>query len=309
MGILDLPDFTGKDKEPAQRWAELAAMLGTDMANYIVCAFTDVAYDPRIVARSWEDYLARRTDKDARFRDGDTDMLSTVKKGLADKERWAAEWGVGSKENPYSPADYRRLDEILKTLSSRNAGGMDAQQEYTLRNCAQMALLREKCIAKGDKESIDKAKGLDKMIQDNLAAENLRKKDVGTEQVARLDGIVDALKKRYGFGVELTQEQAIEACSKWLIGHHYSCTRDAAEHMMLAIMNSMRVNSDRPTMFELPQYGQLDKYQHEFAPENSAAAKREKPVYEYLGISRGRVTQGSKNNAPEEGGITDGDKK
>ncbi len=308
MQEIELPDLFGKEKEPAGRWAELASLLGPDMANYILCAYMDVEYNPRIAARSWDDYLVRRVEKDSKFRDGETDILSTVKKGLADKERWAAEWGVGSKENPYSPDDYRRLDEILKTLSSRNAGGMDAQQEYTLRNCAQMALLREKCIAKGDKESIDKAKGLDKMIQDNLAAENLRKKDVNIEQAARLDGIVDAVKKKYGFGVELTQEQAVEMCSKWLVSHRYSCTRDAAEHMLFAIMNSIRVNSDVPTMFELPQYGQLDRYQHEFAPENSAAVKRERPVYEYLGLSRGRVTQGTKNNSPEEGGITDGGK-
>lgn len=274
-----------------ERWNGLSETLGADLANYIVCAFVDIPYNPRLSAKNWTEYLAKSKNKlQKHFKDGETDVRSCYSKGMSEQDRWEAEWGVGAEGNRYTAADYRRLDEILKTLSARNSGGMDAQQEYTLRNCAQMALLREKSIWKGDKDSIDKAKSLDKMIQDNLAAENLRKKDAGPAQTARLDGIVEAIKKKHGFGVELTYEQAVEMCSKWLVSHHYNCTRDAAEHAMLSIMNAMRINSDLPILPELPQEASLDDFSSEFERASSPAGHREKAVYDYLGIRRGVMT-------------------
>lgn len=283
------------------RWETLAGMMGADLANFIVCAFADVYYSPRISARDWPSYLSKLKSKaEKRFQDGETDIKSAVLSGLGDKERWEAEWGTGNEENRYTSADYRRLDEIYKTLSARNAGGIDAQQEYTLRNCAQMSLLREKCLWKGDKESIDKAKNLDKMIQDNLAAENLRKKDSGPQQAARLDGIVDALKRKYGYGVELTREQATEACARWLVSHHYNCTKDAAEHAMLSIINAMRTNSDLPMMQELDPEARLDGFEAEFERALSAAGKREKSVYDYLGLRRNQVRAAQQDEAKAE---------
>lgn len=274
------------------RWDELAGLIGANLANYVMCAFLDLPYNPKLPAKSWEDYYTKiRIKTDLGFSGGVTDIMTSLRKGLSDRERWEAEWGTGSEENRYSDADYRRLDEIYKTLSARNAGGIDAQQEYTLRNCAQMSLLREKCLWKGDKESIDKAKNLDKMIQDNLAAENLRKKDAGPQQAARLDGIVETLKKKYGFGVELTREQATEACARWLVSHHYNCTKDAAEHAMLSIMNAMRTNSDLPLLQELPAEAALDGFEAEFEHAISAAGKRERGIYDYLGLQRGRAKQ------------------
>ena len=288
------------------RWETLAGLLGADLANFIVCAFADVYYNPRISAKNWTLYLSKlKTNAEKRFEDGETDIKNAVLSGLGEQERWEAEWGTGSEENRYTVSDYRRLDEIYKTLSARNAGGIDAQQEYTLRNCAQMSLLREKCLWKGDKESIDKAKNLDKMIQDNLAAENLRKKDAGPQQAARLDGIVDALKKKYGFGVELTREQATEACARWLVSHHYNCTKDAAEHAMLSIINAMRINSDLPLLPELDPEARLDGFEAEFERALSATGKREKSVYEYLGLRRNGTRTDASPGAGS--GMKDGD--
>lgn len=297
------------------RYERLCGVIGPDMAFYCICAAFDVPYSPKITAKSWDEYIRklRRKEHDG-FSAGETDARVCLKKGANERERWEAEWGLGDKENRYTVEDYKRLDEILKTLSARNVGGMDAQQEYTLRNCAQMALLREKCVWKGDKESIDKAKSLDKMIQENLASENLRKKDASSAQTARLDGIVDVLRKKCGVGVELTKDQVVEICSKWLISHHYNCTKDAAEHAMLSIINAMKINSDQPTMEALPVEAQLTDYAREFESEMSAVARRERNVYEYLGIRRGVITNPKrpvenpkkKPQEPDEGGITDG---
>lgn len=294
-------DGTYDSPEIRDRWDELADTIGPDAATYCICAAADVPYLPKIQAKTWAAYIQKLKAKaTAGFKKGETDPQSVFQRGMGEMERWQAEWGVGNPEHPYTPMDYRRLDEILRTLSARNAGGMDAQQEFTLRYCAQLALLREKSFIMGDKESVAKAKDLDKMINDNLAAENLRKKDEGPETTARIDGIVEALKKKYGFGVELTKEQATEACAKWLVSHHYSCTRDAAEQAILAIINASRVNGDLPTMPELPKAFGLEDFEQEFQKPTSAVRAREKSVYDYLGLARGRLTQTRQNEKETE---------
>ena len=299
-GDYDSPDIR-------DRWDELAEKIGPDAATYCICAAADVPYNPKIQAKNWENYIQKLKNRvTVGFAKGETDPQSVFSRGMGELERWQAEWGIGDPDNPYTPTDYRRLDEILRTLSARNAGGMDAQQEFTLRYCAQLALLREKSFVKGDKESVAKAKDLDKMVNDNLAAENLRKKDEGPETTARIDGIVEAIKKKHGFGVELTKEQATEMCAKWLISHNYSCTRDAAEQAILAMINASRVNGDLPTMPELPKEFGLSDFDHEFQKPTSAVRAREKSVYDYLGLARGRLTQTrmneQENDVPDEKG-------
>lgn len=299
-GSFDSPDVR-------DRWDALAEKIGPDAATYCICAAADVPYNPKIQAKNWASYIQKLKNKvTVGFAKGETDPKSVFSRGMGELERWQAEWGIGDPDNPYTPTDYRRLDEILRTLSARNAGGMDAQQEFTLRYCAQLALLREKSFVKGDKESVAKAKDLDKMVNDNLAAENLRKKDEGPETTARIDGIVEAIKKKHGFGVELTKEQATEMCAKWLISHNYSCTRDAAEQAILAIINASRVNGDLPTMPELPKEFGLSDFDHEFQKPSSAVRAREKSVYDYLGLARGRLTQTrmneQENDVPDEKG-------
>ena len=270
-----------------QRFEALRAIIGADAALYVMCAYLDLPYKPEVTARSWDGYLKhiRAERAEARFQDGVTDITAALEEGMADVDRWKREWGVGDEETPYSPDDYRRLDVIFKTLAARlqGSGGYDAQQEFTLRNCAHMALLREKCIRKGDKESVSKAKDLDKMISDNLAAENLRKKDEKPTQAARLDGIVEAIGRKYGVGLFSTYDQVMEAIVKWINEkHRYANSQDAAEQAILAIINCTRSNSDMPILTDVPSDAYLDPYAGEF--DNSPQQRgKEKPVYDYLG--------------------------
>ena len=301
-GTYDSPDIR-------DRWDALAEAIGPDAATFCICAAADVPYNPKIPVKNWGSYIQKLKGKaTSGFLKGETDPKAVFKDGMGEIERWQAEWGVGDPEHPYTPTDYRRLDEILRTLSARNAGGMDAQQEFTLRYCAQLALLREKSFVKGDKESVAKAKDLDKMVNDNLAAENLRKKDEGPETTARVDGIVDAVLKhvkKYNPNatkeqvVGLTWEQSIELCSRWLVSHHYGVTRDAADHALLATINASRINSDLPTMPELPKEFDFSAFEHEFQEATPAMRAREKSVYDYLGIARGRVTQENKQETEQ----------
>ena len=271
-----------------QRFDALRAIIGADAALFVMCAYLDIPYKPEVSVRSWEGYLkhVRAERVEARFQDGVTDISSALEEGMADVDRWKREWGVGDEESPYSPDDYRRLDTIFKTLAARlqGSGGYDAQQEFTLRNCSHMALLREKCIRKGDKESVSKAKDLDKMISDNLAAENLRKKDEKPTQAARLDGIVEAIGKKYGVGLFSTYDQVMEAITKWLNEkRRYANSQDAAEQAILAIVNCTRNNSDMPILTDIPSDAYLDQYAGEFDNSNEQR-QREKSVYDYLNI-------------------------
>lgn len=272
--------------EREERFQTLKTIIGADMALFVLCAYCDYPYRPNVPASSWDQYIHKVPMKSMEhFRDGETDILKAIDFGIADEQRWEMVWGHGNPDNRYSVDDYKRLDEIFHTYTARlnKSGGYDIQQEDTLRHCARMALLRDKNVAKGDKESIDKAQKLDKMIQENLSSENLRRKDETPMQTARLDGIVEAIKKKYGVGVEMTQEQAAEICAKWLTERRYSITMDAAEHAILAIVNNIRTNSDLQLVAEVMPEMKLDKYTAEF---QSTPSQNEKEVYEYLGIER-----------------------
>lgn len=272
--------------EREERFQSLKTIVGADVALFVLCAYCDYPYKPSVPASSWDQYIHKVPMKSMEhFRDGETDIFKAIDLGIADEQRWEKVWGLGNKDSRYTVEDYKRLDEIFFTYTERlnKSGGYDIQQEDTLRHCSRMALLRDKCVSKGDKESIDKAQKLDKMIQENLSSENLRRKDEKPTQTARLDGIVEAIKKKCGVGVELTQEQAAEICAKWLTERRYSITMDAAEHAILAIVNNIRTNSDLPLVAGVTDEMKLDRYSAEF---QSAPSQNEKEVYEYLGIER-----------------------
>lgn len=269
------------------RFMDLASVVGGDIALYCLCATYNLPVDATVSVPTWDAYLDILRKKSAveSFIDGETDVEVVIANGASEMERWENEWGEGDPDNPYTTKDYKNLDAKFRTYSARldAAGGMDAQQEDTLRNCARMALLRDKSIARGNKESIEKAAKLDKMIQDNFASENLRKKDAKPIETARVDGIIDAMQKKYGVTAEMTKEQFLEVFYKWCHNKSYPETVDAAEHAMLSIINTMRENGDMPALPELPQSARFSEYGDEFASEPN---EMEEDAYEYLGLKR-----------------------
>ena len=274
-------------REPTKsdiRYNQLIEIIGKELALFCMCAVTNVAYDPDIDHVSFEDYKEQA--KSRRFKDGILEVKSEPIDGVKMKEVWKKRWGIGNEEKPYTIEDYQALDETFETYASRlkRAGGMDALQEDTLRVCSRMRLEADKALAKGGKDNINIASTLNKLIQDNLSSEQLRKKDAKPIETARIDGIVDAITKKYGVSVELPYEEAIEVCSRWLMSHHYPMTMDAAEHVLLSIINCTRNNNDLPEFAELPEaYKFEDAMAYEFA---SSPNDEEKDVYEYLGLER-----------------------
>lgn len=268
------------------RYLNLSNQIGEDMARYCLCAAFNVAYFPDIDCLSFEDYISQTNGM--KFKEGilkkrqedDTDVSAEQKK------LWQKTWGIGDKSNPYSIEDYQKLDQTFETYASRleKSGGMDALQEDTLRSCSRMRLEADKAIVKGGKDNIAIASTLNKMIQEQLASEQLRKRDEKPIGIAKLDGIVDALAKKYGAGAELTYEQATKICSQWLVSHKYPHTMDAAEHMLLAIINTTRQNNDMPILPDLPKEAMFpETLETEFEEEPN---ENEKEVYEYLNINR-----------------------
>lgn len=266
------------------RYNQLVEIIGKEMALFCLCAVVNVEYIPDMEYVSFSDYKEQL--KGRRFRDGITKPKAEPVDGIKMKEVWRKRWGIGNEDKPYTVEDYQTLDDTFETYASRlkRAGGMDALQEDTLRVCSRMRLEADKALAKGGKDNIGIASTLNKLIQDNLSSEQLRKKDAKPIETTRVDGIVEAITKKYGVSIEMTTEEAIEVCSRWLVEHHYPITMDAAEHILLSIINCTRSNNDLPEYAELPEiYKFTDAMQYEFA---SSPNEEEKEAYEYLGIQR-----------------------
>lgn len=191
-------------------------------------------------------------------------------------------WGLGpSQEHQYTDEDYEKLDKYYKAYGARILqGGVDPQQDHALRLCAILRLQMDEALAKG---KVDQVQKLNKVIQENLASENLRKKDAKPIEDVRIDSIVDAL-ERHGYmknGRILPYDKLLDK----LRGDvpRYSYTRDAADQMLLYIINTMQANEGLPEYATLPPDIHIKDEHGEFAEEPN---KREKEAYEKLGLLR-----------------------
>lgn len=272
------------------KFTRLTSQLGREMALFALCAVLDVPYAEKTDAETWEDYLATIQDAGmdviAGFGSGITDASTALNAELSDMERWREVWGVGNINDPYTEDDYKRLDHLFRTYSARLAasGGYDEQQEFILRSVCTDQILADQCRNKGTKDGIEMYTKLTKTIQEKLGAENLRKKDILPQQEQRIDGFVDALKKKYGVDASLTKDQAIALCCQWLRSHNYPETADAAENAILAIINCTRRNNDMQEIDKLPRQYKFDPaYNSEFADDPN---DMEDEAYRYLDLRR-----------------------
>lgn len=282
------------------RFTRLQRILGGNLAIFILCAYSDVEYMPEVSAATWPEYL-EKTEQELRarpFADGVTDAQAAILDGEADKDIWERVWGTGSDENPYTNADYRRLDELFGIHAARlvSTGGFDAEQEEAIRFVCRLELQRDKNLAKNDKDSISMANTLNEMARKRLDDEAMNRKNAKPREAARPDGMIDYFMQKFGFGFELTYDQVMEAISAWMKNQHYDMTQDAAEQVFLAIVNHTRINSDRDALTELPEDAKLDKWAHEFDPNPTY---HENEAYKYLGLVR-RTPQNDAEKIMEE---------
>ena len=215
-------------------------------------------------------------------------------------EELRKDWGAGSENRPYTEADYAELERMFGIYAERlmASGGPDAQQEYILRLCSRLNLDMNRYLNEGQ---IEKAQKLNKMIQDNLASENLRKKDEQPLEEFRIDGIIDALEK-HGYvkdgkilPLKEVQRRLLEELGA-LGGepsHKYAYTMDAADQMIQIIVNTMRANDGLPEYTGRNEGMTLDgNVAAEFAAQPN---KNELKAYMGLQLTRSR-RDGNKTN-------------
>nr|DAP82923.1 MAG TPA: hypothetical protein [Caudoviricetes sp.] len=306
---MDTAELTAQQ----ERYDAIARATSDSLALFYCCIEFDRPFDMLAVPKEpdvgekWVAYLdnLRLKKLDTRrgeplgFLDGLTDITKIFGEGLSAGEFTKAvgneksarnrkvgtaqqrkNWGENSAKNPYTSEDYDELDRIYEALSSdlMAAGGVSVKQEFILRDCAKMTLDRDKMRAIGQ---YDKAAKLNKMVQDNLSSEGLRKRDAKPIDDLRIDGIVDRLEKAglLKNGKQCSPDEMFE-----ILFHRrpkYSYTKDAAEQILLYMANTTRVNDGLSELPTLPPDMRLRDDLGEFAEEPD---EQEKESYKELGI-------------------------
>lgn len=306
---MDTAELTAQQ----ERYDAIARATSDSLALFYCCIAFDRPFDMLAVPKEpdvgekWIAYLdnLRLKKLDTRrgeplgFLDGLTDITKIFGEGLTAGEFTKAvgneksarnrkvgtaqqrkNWGENSAKNPYTSEDYDELDRIYEALSSdlMAAGGVSVKQEFILRDCAKMTLDRDKMRAIGQ---YDKAAKLNKMVQDNLSSEGLRKRDAKPIDDLRIDGIVDRLEKAglLKNGKQCSPDEMFE-----ILFHRrpkYSYTKDAAEQILLYMANTTRVNDGLSELPTLPPDMRLRDDLGEFAEEPD---EQEKETYKELGI-------------------------
>lgn len=271
-------------REQRDIFARLCGSLVPPLAIYVLCAVYNVPYvSAASDCESWADYIASidGVTRAVDFASGETDVQTAVVTGMEDETRWTTVWGDG-----YSRNDYIRLDDLYRTMTAQldAAGGfIDKQQEDTARYCSRLALEREKLIRKPTKDNVAMAKNLDEMIRKNLQDCNMRKADVLPSQMQKIDGFVDAARKKFGIDGEMTYDQVMNAFYKWCRQRKHPQTVDAEEHALYAILKTMQQNDDQPVPAELPESMRLTGFEYEFG---DSPNEQEDEVYNYLHLVR-----------------------
>lgn len=306
---MDTAELTAQQ----ERYDAIARATSDSLALFYCCIEFDRPFDMLAVPKEpdvgekWIAYLdnLRLKKLDTRrgeplgFLDGLTDITKIFGEGLSAGEFTKAvgneksarnrkvgtaqqrkNWGENSAKNPYTAEDYDELDRIYDALASdlMAAGGVSVKQEFILRDCAKMTLDRDKMRAIGQ---YDKAAKLNKMVQDNLSSEGLRKRDAKPIDDLRIDGIVDRLEKAglLKNGKQCSPDEMFE-----ILFHRrpkYSYTKDAAEQILLYMANTTRVNDGLSELPTLPPDMRLRDDLGEFAEEPD---EQEKESYKELGI-------------------------
>lgn len=306
---MDTAELTAQQ----ERYDAIARATSDSLALFYCCIEFDRPFDMLAVPKEpdvgekWVAYLdnLRLKKLDTRrgeplgFLDGLTDITRIFGEGLSAGEFTKAvgneksarnrkvgtaqqrkNWGENSAKNPYTSEDYDELDRIYEALASdlMAAGGVSVKQEFILRDCAKMTLDRDKMRAIGQ---YDKAAKLNKMVQDNLSSEGLRKRDAKPIDDLRIDGIVDRLEKAglLKNGKQCSPDEMFE-----ILFHRrpkYSYTKDAAEQILLYMANTTRVNDGLSELPTLPPEMRLRDDLGEFAEEPD---EQEKETYKELGI-------------------------
>ena len=273
-----------------------SSVLGYKLGLYMACHQFSMPYRPELLERAkaldpdgkkpFTGYVLALKEAKAdnfkgwyqSFRDGITelttafggayDTLEIDDEMLSDEEYKAGhlgqvkDWGLGPKDRPYTQEDYDALDRYREALIE-NRVNLTKQIDMAIRNICVMKLEQRYCIYNSD---FAEAKRLEDIIKAEMEGEQLRKKDELPQDRVRLDDIVLAL-ERAGL-VGKSYDELLDIFAKRLFHTKYGYTRDAADQMLLYIVNATRTNEG---------YAELDRLPDDFAIVDNLGEFAEKP--------------------------------
>lgn len=322
--MLPLICFAEEERSVAKNDRQLAAYFevlettnGTHIALFIMCGITDTAFVPALVPVNicetkgdhWKIYKAAvdKSGENGGFKSGITDIRRVFGKNLSESdlgrflsnertkpgtEAQRRKWGTEPlyKDFPLTNERYDELDEKYESWLQRYKGvTIDPRMEETLITVCKRSLVANWLFAKSE---IKESAAIQKMNDDMLAAEQMRKKDEKPVENMRMDALVVALEKAglMEEGQLLPYDDLVEALrDNFLKSPKYQYSLDVADQLILASYNTMRKNGDMPTVIDLPDEMLPEDEYGEFLPEET---EQERKNREYAGLTRVRPAKG-----------------
>ena len=276
----------------------LSSCIGYKLAMFFMCAQMNIPYLPNLFSEiktyqgdmgAWVGYIVavRKSDKERGgglrgFENGVTDIKKAFKsyntlqvddEMLSDEEyqngikAQLELWGTGPSTAPYTPEDYEILNKQYIALTEERPN-RNTQAELAIIRICKWTLEQEKLIAK--KEYAD-AQKIGSLIEKEMASEELRKKDSKVQNMARLDDIVLAV-ERAGLNIP-DEDELLTMLANHSFHPMYPITLDAADQMLLQIINSSRWNEGLTELDRLPDGVRITDELGEFSPKPDSTEK------------------------------------
>ena len=283
----------------------LGEIIGYKLSMYICCMITNLPYDPDLFTDAkelagekrgpWVGYVlaVKKADKDRYKKRGFDDGITNIKEAfggelhsivideenLDDEDEISPEeqriqmWGTGPIDTPYTDDDYAALEKTYIALTDERPN-RNLQAELAIQKICKWTLEQDRCIQ--HKEYAD-AQKLGNLIKFEMEAEALRKKDQQADDVVRLDDIALAV-DRAGLNVP-DKDELLTMLANHSFHKKYPMCRDAADQMLLMIINATRWNEGVPEFDRLPKKLRISDDLNEFS---NKADSQEKQNYKEL---------------------------
>lgn len=199
-------------------------------------------------------------------------------------------WGTENlcKDYPMTQDLYDELDKQYDLWMERYKGVDSPQLEQNIITICKRNALSDYLLRTGDYAA---AKTVQKMVDDLMSSEQMRKKDEKPVESMRLDALVDAL-ERNGLmesGDLLTYDELIEVLrDKTIKSHKYDYSLDVADQIIADFYNTMRANADKEMVTEFPAELKSEDAYGEF---NAEQTETERKNMRFAGLTPVQFTE------------------
>lgn len=278
----------------------LGEIVGYKLAMYLCCVITNLPYVPSLFGDArelagekrgpWVGYVlaVKKADKDRYKKRGFEDGITNIKQAfsgeyhslevdeeniekeeeLSPEEQRIEMWGIGPKDTPYSDDDYAALEKTYIALTDERPN-RNLQAELAIQKICKWTLEQDRCIQ--NKEYAD-AQKLGNLIKVEMEAEALRKKDQQADDVVRLDDIALAV-ERAGLNIP-DKDELLTMLANHAFHKKYPMCRDAADQMLMMIINATRWNEGMSELDRLPKKLRIVDDMNEFSHKQDQQEKQ-----------------------------------